>query len=152
MTIYNRVLRAKSTKTAQTTTAGPLTAVTVTVTTAVTEQNTVSKSFIGNLSKLRNINSSIIEQQETLENTRKETIELSKQKQDLSTQCQTAVKFIGLDTKQIHHFNWLIDYYYNNVTKKIMASSPTISPLLINLVYVNLGNQHRDDRAEEGKR
>jgi hypothetical protein len=110
------------------------------------------KSFIGSLRKLRNINSSIKEQQETLENTRKETIELSKQKQYLSSQCQTAVTFIGLVTKQIHHFNWLIDYYYNDVTKKIRASSPTSSPLLINLVYVNLGNHHKDDRAEEGKR
>ena len=101
--------------------------------------------------KLGNINSSIKKQQETLEKIRKETIELNKQKQDLSSQCQTAVSFIGLVAKQIHHFNGLIDYYYNTATKKIKASSPTLSPLLINLIYVNLDNQHKDDKAEDGK-
>ena len=110
------------------------------------------KSFIENLRKLRNINSSIKEQQETLEKTRKETMELNHQKQDLSAQCQTAVNFIGLVTKQIHHFSWLIDYYYNNVTKKIRESSPASSPLLINLIYVNLGNQHKDGKEEEWKK
>ena len=52
------------------------------------------KSFIWNLRKMRNTNLSIKEQQETLENTRKETMELNKQKQDLFAQCQTAVTFI----------------------------------------------------------
>jgi len=101
------------------------------------------------LRKLGTINSSIKKHQETLKKTREEINDLNKQKQDLSSQCQNAVSFIGLITKQIHHFNWLVDYYYNTATKKIRASSPTISPLLINLIYVNLGNQHKDDKAED---
>jgi hypothetical protein len=108
-------------------------------------------SFMGSLRKLRNINSTIKKQQETMEKTRKEAIDLNKQNQDLSVQCQAAVSFIGLITKQIHHFNWLIDYYYSPAAKKIIAS-PTLSPLLINLVYVNLDSQHKDDKAEDGKK
>ena len=108
------------------------------------------KSFLGNLRKLGDINSSIKEQQETLEITRKEIGDLDKQKQDLSAQCQTAVSFIGLMAKQIHHFNWLVDHYYNTTTKKIRASSPTLSPLLINLVYLNLDNPHKSDKEEDG--
>ena len=110
------------------------------------------KSFIENLRKLGNINSSIKKHQETLEKTRREISDLDKQKQDLSSQCQTAVSFIGLIAKHIHHFNGLVDYYYNTATKKIRASSPTLSPLLINLMYVNLDNQHKDDKAEDGKK
>jgi hypothetical protein len=110
------------------------------------------KSFIENLRKLGNINSLIKKQQETLEEIRKETIELNKQKQDLSSQYQTAVYFIGLMAKQIHHFNGLIDHYYDAATKKARTPSPTLSPLLINLIYINLGNQHKDGKAEDGKK
>lgn len=110
------------------------------------------KSFIGNLRKLGNINSTIKKQQETLEKIKKETIDLNKQKQDLSSQCQTAVSFIGLMARQIHHFNGLVDYYYNTATKKVRASSPTLSPLLVNLIYVNLDNQHKDDKDGDGKK
>jgi predicted alpha/beta-fold hydrolase len=98
------------------------------------------------------INLSIKKQQEALEKIRKETIQLNRQKQDLFSQCQTAVSFIGLITKQIHHFNGLIDYYYNTAAKKIRASSPISSPLLVNLIYVNLDNRHKDDKAEDGKK
>jgi hypothetical protein len=124
--------------------------ITIAVTIAVTEQNT--KSFMENLRKLGNINSSIKEQQETLEKIRREIMDLNKQKQDLSTQCQTAVSFIGLMAKQIHHFNWLVDHYYNTLTKKIEASTSTLSPLLINLIYVNLNNLHKDDKIEDGEK
>ena len=101
----------------------PLMAVTAISTIAVTETE-YWKSFIENLRKLGNINSSIKKQQETLEKTKKEIIDLDKQKQDLSSQCQTAVSFIGLMAKHIHHFNWLIDYYYNTTTRKIKVSPP----------------------------
>ena len=109
------------------------------------------KSFIENLRKLGNINSSIKEQQQTLEKTKRETSELNRQKQDLSSQCQTAVSFISLMARQIHHFNELVDHYYNIATKKIRASPPTLSPLLINLIYVNSDNQHKDDKAKNGE-
>jgi hypothetical protein len=110
------------------------------------------KSFIEKLKKLGNINSSIKKQHETLEKIRKETVELNTQKQDLYSQCQTAVSFIGLMARQIHHLNGLIDYYYNAATKKVKASSPTLSPLLINLIYVNLDAQHKDDKVEDEKK
>ena len=109
------------------------------------------KSFIENLRKLVNINSGIKEQQETLEKTRKETMELNKQKQDLFVQCQTAISFIGLMARHIDHFNWLVDYYYNTAVKKVRTSS-TLSPLIINLIYINLENQHKDDKSENGKK
>ena len=109
------------------------------------------KSFIENLRNLGNISSSIKEQQETHEKIKKETNELNRQKQDLSTQCQTAVYFIGLMAKHIHHFNWLIDYYYNTATKKVKTSSPTLSPLLINLIYVSMVNHHKDDKTKDEK-
>ncbi len=108
------------------------------------------KSFLGNLRKLGDINSLIKEQQGTLELIRKEIGDLDKQKQDLSAHCQNAVSFIGLMAKQIHHFNWLVDHYYNTTTKKIRASSPTLSPLLINLVYLNLDNPHKSDKEADG--
>ena len=110
------------------------------------------KSFIENLRKLGSINSTIKKQQETLEKTKREIIDLGKQKQDLSSQCQTTVSFIGLAAKHIHHFNWLIDYYYNTTTRKIKVSPITLSPLLINLIYVNSDNLHKDDKAEDGKK
>ena len=110
------------------------------------------KSFIEKLKKLGDINSSIKKQHEKLEKIRKETVELNTQKQDLYSQCQTAVSFIGLVARQIHHFNGLIDYYYNAATKKVKASSPTLSPLLINLIYVNLDAQHKDDKVEDEKK
>jgi hypothetical protein len=110
------------------------------------------KSFIEKLKKLGDINSSIKKQHETLEKIRKETVELNTQKQDLYSQCQTAVSFIGLMARQIHHLNGLIDYYYNAATKKVKASSPTLSPLLINLIYVNLDAQHKDDKVEDEKK
>ncbi len=109
------------------------------------------KSFIEKLRKLGEINSSIKEQQETLERIKKEIIELNKQKQDRSSQCQTAVSFIGLITKQIHYFNGLIDYHYNTATKR-SRFIPPLSPLLINLICVNLYNQHKDDKTEGGKK
>jgi len=110
------------------------------------------KSFIWDLRKLGDINSTIKKQQETLKKIRKEIIELNKQKQDLSSQCQTAVSFIGLVAKQIHHFNWLISHYYDASTKKVRASFPTLSPFLINLVYVYLCNQHKDGKAVDDEK
>jgi uncharacterized membrane-anchored protein YhcB (DUF1043 family) len=110
------------------------------------------KSFIENLRKLGDINSSIKKQQETLEKIKMEAIELDKQKQDLVSQCQTAISFIGLMAKQIHHFNGLADHYYNAATKKIRTPSPTLYPLVINLICVNSDNQHKDGKAEDGKK
>jgi hypothetical protein len=110
------------------------------------------KSFIWNLRKLGDINSAIKKQQETLEKMRKEIIELNKQKQDLSSQCQTAVSFIGLVAKQIHHLNWLIDHYHDASTKKVRTSFPTLSTFVINLIYVYIGNQHKGGKAEDGKK
>jgi hypothetical protein len=110
------------------------------------------KSFIEKLKKLGDINSSIKKQQETLEKIKMEAIELDKQKQDLVSQCQTAISFIGLMAKQIHHFNGLADHYYNAATKKIRTPSPTLYPLVINLICVNSDNQHKDGKAEDGKK
>lgn len=101
------------------------------------------KSFIRNLRKLGDINFTIEKQQETQAKIRKETIELNRQKQALFAQCQTLVSFINTTTKQIYHFNRLVDHYYGTVNKKT-SNAPALYPPLLNIICVYFDKQDKD--------
>ena len=109
------------------------------------------KSFINQLKKLGDVNLSVNEQQGILEKINKEITDLNKQKQELSIQCQTAISFTNIMTKQVYYFSELIDHYYKTIYKKIKTPS-TLSPLPINIIYINFDKQDKDNKEEDGKK
>jgi hypothetical protein len=103
------------------------------------------KLFIDHLEKLQDITLEIRKQIDNRDKIQKEVNDINRQKQEIYTQYQNAISFIGTINNKISYINGFIDYFNKDINNKIKLSSGFLSLPVFIIVYKN----KREDEGED---
>jgi hypothetical protein len=106
------------------------------------------KSFICNLEKLKDIQLELKEQTENSKKIKKELDYLNKQKQEVAAYLQIAISFINTIHHRISYLKGFVDYFNNDLDKKINISSKHSHLLLFLIVYFDIQKEDKEDTKD----
>ncbi len=111
----------------------------------------IEKSLTDDLKKYGGIKLAIKEQSEKLDSIKQEINDSDKQKQEILTYCNLAIALAGIINYIISYLKGLMDHYFKEYTQnQIKPTTPSLSPILIFVIYDNKAVDNRE--KEEGEK
>ena len=109
------------------------------------------KLFILNLEKLKDIKVHLKEQIENHNKIQKELDNINKQKQEALSYLQIAISFINVINHRISYLKGFLDFFNNDIEKKINKSSGYSRLLPFIILYTNIQKEEEKDDNNKDK-